>query len=274
MTPILKIDNFYLKREDKNPTGSTKDRAIIAQVKTALLNKYTSATISSTGNAAISASFYCQKENIPLHVFVSPDIDANKLAILNTNHNNTVYIDPRPISSSFKQSKESGSYLLRQSTDPVALKAYSQIGSEIKKQLPQITSIFIPVGSGATLIGLSQTLPKTCKIIACQSAANPTIAKFFDKNYSPEKENPCDALTVKTLPLKDQIIDTIKKSKGTALALQKQQIQDADNLLKKNKVNQLSLESSLALAGLFKAQSLDPNLVGDCPLILCTGIKR
>jgi len=274
MTPILKIDNFYLKREDKNPTGSAKDRAIIAQVKTALLNKYTSATISSTGNAAISASFYCQKENIPLHVFVSPDIDANKLAILNTNRNNTVYIDPRPISSSFKQSKESGSYLLRQSTDPVALKAYSQIGSEIKKQLPQITSIFIPTGSGATLIGLSQTLPKTCKIIACQSAANPTIAKFFDKNYRPEKENPCDALTVKTLPLKDQIIDTIKKSKGTALALQKQQIQDADNLLKKSKVNQLSLESSLALAGLFKAQSLDPNLVGDCPLILCTGIKR
>jgi len=274
MTPLLKINDFYIKREDKNPTGSAKDRAIVAQVKTALLNKYKSATISSTGNAAISASFYCQKENIPLHVFVSPDIAPNKLAILNNNHNNTVYIDPRPISTSFKQSKESESYLLRQATDPVALKAYSQIGTEIKEQLPQVTSIFIPTGSGATLLGLSKTLPQNCKIIACQSAANPTLAKFFDKNYTPEKENPCDALTVKTLPLKDQIIDTIKKSKGTALALQKDEIEKADNVLKKNKVTQLSLESALALSGLYKARKLDPDMVGDYPLILCTGMIR
>ena len=33
MTPLVKIDNLYFKREDLNPTGSAKDRAIPLQIE-------------------------------------------------------------------------------------------------------------------------------------------------------------------------------------------------------------------------------------------------
>ena len=33
MTPLIKLDHFYLKREDQNITGSAKDRAIPVQIK-------------------------------------------------------------------------------------------------------------------------------------------------------------------------------------------------------------------------------------------------
>ena len=76
---LIKIENFYLKREDQNPTGSAKDRALIAQIQNLIEKKITNAVISSTGNAAISAAYFCQKQGINLTIFVSPKINLKKL---------------------------------------------------------------------------------------------------------------------------------------------------------------------------------------------------
>lgn len=265
MTPLTKIGQLYFKREDLNPTGSAKDRALPVQIENLLQQKYSTAVISSTGNAAISASYYCHQANIPLTVFVSPHINPKKLSLIKAH----VIKSPRPISDSIKFSKSHKSYLLRQSTDPHAQTGYGQIATELLIQLPEITSLIIPVGSGTTLLGVAKKLPKNVKIFAAQSAANPTISSHFDSEYLPEEINITDSLTVKYLPLKKEIIAQIKQHHGSAATLSSLQINEQLNIVKQLKA---SIETALSLAAIEKLKSTQD--LGDFPVILVTGTKR
>ena len=265
MTPLTKIDKLYFKREDLNPTGSAKDRALPYQIQNLFDNNFKSAVISSTGNAAISASFYCQQANIPLTIFVSPKINQNKLSLIKGH----IVKSSKAISDAIKFSKANNSYLLRQSTDHSAQVGYAQIAKEILSQLPQVTSIFIPVGSGTTLLGISKIIPNNVKIFAVQPASNPTICSAFDSNYTPETETITDALSVKYLPLKNEIIKAIQKHQGTGIVVNNNKVIDCLNFLKQFNV---SPESALTLAGYYQAK--DKYEIGDYPVILLTGCKR
>lgn len=265
MTPLIKIDNLYFKREDLNPTGSAKDRALPLQIENLIKGGYQSAVISSTGNAAISASYYCQQASIPLTIFVSPKINSAKLSLIKGN----IIKSKKPISGAIKYAKANHSYLLRQSTDPSAQIAYGQIATELLTQLPQISSIFIPVGSGTTLLGISKILPKNVKVFAVQPASNPTICSVFNKNFTLEKETITDSLSVKYLPLKNEIIHNIKNHNGSGLIVTNE---EAINSLSFVKQFNVSPESALTLAGFYQAQKI--YAVGDYPVILLTGTKR
>lgn len=271
-TPIIKIDNLYFKREDLiNPTASAKDRAIQQQIKQIKKLGLKQAVISSTGNAALSAAYFCQKNKIDLTIFLSSKINPKKLNLIKK-YSDNIKFSLKAISDSIKFSKKNSAYLLRQSTDPAALVGYQQIGQEIKEQLPQITSIFIPVGSGTTLLGSTNPLLKKTKIFAVQSATNCPISSKFDSSFNPEDKLLTDALSVKYLPQKNEVIDMIKKSKGSAFVIQNSAIISANKFLQKNKII-TSLEGALALAGLFKAKKNNIE-IGDYPLILLTGAKR
>jgi len=270
-TPLIKLENVYFKREDLNETGSAKDRAMIFQIENLKKQGFTNAVISSTGNAAISATHFCGLNNINLTIFVSPKIDKNKFDLLKKS-GSQIFITDQPISESIKFSKKNHSYLLRQSTDPNALIGYQEIGKELIAELPQITSIFIPVGSGTTLLGISQAINPLVKLYAVQSAANCPLSSFFDSNYQPEIENITDALSAKYLPLKSQIISAIKNSGGTGLIIQNNEILEAQKILESNNIK-TSLEGALAFAGFKKAikNNLD---VGNYPVVVLTGCQR
>jgi threonine dehydratase len=271
MTPLNQIDNLYFKREDLNQTGSAKDRAIKVQIDNLLKNKFQSAVISSTGNAAISAIYFCHQNNVPLTVFLSTKVNSKKLSFIKQNCDK-VFLSKKPISDAFKYSKENNSYFLRQSTDPQALLGYQQISSEIIDQIPQASSIFIPVGSGATLLGISQKLPSKMKIFAIQPASYCPISSFFDKNYTAENTTSTDALSAKYLPLKNKVLNAIKLSKGQGIVVQDQEVKNALSYLQKININ-CSPEGALTYAGYIKAQKNNYE-IGSHPVILITGTKR
>lgn len=259
MTPLVKLQNFYLKREDLNSTGSIKDRAIPEQIKRLLSLGYHQAVISSTGNAAISAQHFCHQNNLDLTIFVSPKTNPAKLKLIKN-----YQISSTPISDAIKFSQSHHAYLLRQSTDPIALTAYSQVAVELLSQLPQTTSIYLPVGSGATLVGIHQKLPQNVKIFAVQSAFNPTLTRLFDPK-PPETTNLTDALTVRSLPLKPQIL----KSINHGFTINNQQIITTQKLLQSHHIF-TSNEGALALAAFLQSQESG----GDFPVILLTGSPR
>ncbi len=270
-TPLVKLENAYLKREDKNPTGSAKDRAIPLQIENLKKLGFNHAVISSTGNAAISAAHFCHENKINLTIFLSPKISPTKLSLLKK-YDSEIIISDQPISEAIKFSKTNHSYLLRQSTDPTALIGYQQISQELIEQLPNLTSIFIPIGSGTTLLGISQKLPSSVKIFGVQSVANCPITKLFDSNFNPETRLITDALSAKFLPQKNQIINAIKQTGGSGLTIQNEAIISADVYLK-NQGIETSLEGSLAFAGYQKAIKNNVE-VGQFPVILLTGTKR
>lgn len=270
-TPLIKLDNLYLKREDKNITGSTKDRVIPLQIEKLKKNGFSQAVISSTGNAAISAAYFCQQKQVELTIFLSPNVSPQKLAVLKQ-FPSEIILSLKPISSAIKYAKTNNAYLLRQSTDPVSLVGYQQISEEILNQLPHVTSIFVPIGSGTTLLGISQKIPANIPIFGIQSAANCPISSLFDQDYQKENRLITDALSVKYLPQKKQIIETIKNSQGFAFTIQNEAIVLANHFLEsKNIVT--SLEGALCLAGYQKAVKNNYS-VGKYPVILLTGSKR
>lgn len=270
-TPLTKIGNIYFKREDLNTTGSAKDRALAHQVKNIKTLRLSSAVISSTGNAAISALHFCQKHHINLTIFLSPKINPKKLSIIRKKTDNIIFSN-KPISDAFKYAQKHHSYNLRQSTDPTALTGYRQIGREIQKQLPPATSIFIPVGSGTTLLGLSQSLSPSTKIFAVQPAGHCPIASLFDQSFTPEKQTSASALLAKSLPLKKHVIKAIKNSSGSGLVVQEENMVAQQKYLTLNHISS-SAEGALALAGYQKAIKKNLN-VGKYPIILLTGARR
>jgi threonine synthase len=271
MTSLIKLDNYYFKREDQNQSGSAKDRSISLQVEHLIHDNFHSATISSSGNAAISALYYCQQKNIDLTIFLSQNVNSHKLNLIKALTSN-FYLTNTPNSTAFKYSKDNHSYLLRQSTDPVALLGYQQIAEELTMQLPEITSIFIPVGSGTTLLGISRKLPSNVKIFAIQPASNCPIASNFDTHYTPETNTITDALSVRLLPLKLKVITAIKHSNGSGFVIQNQEVISAQSYLLTHNII-TSPEGALTLAGLLKAQNTQID-VGNYPVILLTGTAR
>jgi threonine synthase len=269
-TLLIKLDNLFLKREDQNITGSAKDRAISFQVENLKKQGIKEAVISSTGNAAISALHFCRLNGIKLVVFVSPKIDKHKLELLQKNSCD-IHFSSKAISDAFKYSKSHNAFFLRQSTDPNALIGYQNIGKELQNQLPEVTSIFVPVGSGTTLLGISKSLNPNIKLFAVQPAAHCPIAKLFDKNYSPEDEAITDAISVNLLPLKDRIVKELK-AKGGAFVVQNKEILDASIFLENHNIK-TSYEGALALAGFFKASKAGID-TGKNPVIILTGAQR
>jgi threonine dehydratase len=259
MTNLDKIDNIYFKREDQNPTGSAKDRVIPQIVDFIKQQQFQEAVISSTGNAAISAQHFCQQQNIKLTTFISPKIDPQKLKLIKN-----PIISPKPISAAFKYAKQNQAYFIRLSTDKLSMH-YRSIATELLEQLPQITDIYIPSGSGATALNIALHLPKHIKVFIVQPASHCPLASIYDHDYLPESTTITQALSAKFLPLKEEIKKTIKYG----LVIQNNQVIEAQKFLQENNII-TSPEGALALAGYFKNQSNHD----DYPVILLTGKKR
>jgi threonine synthase len=274
-TPIVRLENFYFKREDLNPSGSVKDRAVVKQLKNAQKLGYKSVAISSSGNAAISLAYWTQNKNFTASVFVSPKTSKGKLAELKK-LNCRLIITTKPIRDCFRFCKKNNAYNMRQSLDPWAVKGLIDLGKEIKKQteklkLERLKAIFFPVSSGTTLFGVGMGIKNlTVASYAIQPANHCFLSSYFDKNYQPEKNIVADALVAKIIPKKNEIINQIKKSRGTGLVVQNSKIIEAQAYLKKNNIK-TSNEGALALAGAWKATEKGLISKSDQKLILLTG---
>ncbi len=257
MTPLIKIDQIYFKREDQNITGSAKDRAIPFVIQDAINKGFNEIVISSTGNAAISAQYFCEKSNLSLKIFVSSKTNPEKLKLIK---NFTTSL--KPISDAFKYAKQNNAFLIRLSTHSATIPSYSQIAKEIKQELPQTTSIFVAAGSGGTALGLASIINN---VYLVQPAAHCPLASHYDNNFIPESETITDALGVKLLPLKNKILKEIKHG----AVVQNQEVLKAQEFLNKNNIF-TSPEGALALAGYFKFSQK----AGNFPVIILTGAKR
>ncbi len=227
---------------------------------------YKSAVISSTGNAAISASYYCSKHMIPLTVFVSPKISKTKKQAIS---NAAIVVTPKPVSQAIKYSKHTSAYLLRQSTDPQALIGYGQLAKELSIQKPSLSSVFFPVGSGATLVGTAKFLPTGTKIFAVQPSSHCPLAAIFGITPPKKSEHIVDSISAKFLPLKNAVYSAVTNSGGKLLIIDNPSILKSQEIL--NQQFSFSIETALAYAAYL---STPKEQLGNSPAIIATGTKR
>ncbi|KKR34391.1 MAG: Threonine synthase [Candidatus Gottesmanbacteria bacterium GW2011_GWA2_41_12] len=272
-TATVDIEDILFKREDQNPTGSVKDRSIAYQFSYLQDKNIKEAAISSSGNAAYSASVYARKANIKLHVFLPENVNPAKKQLIE-NERVEIHFSKTPVRNLVTYCKNNKSYNLRGSTDPNALYGYMSIAFELKEKYGKIDSIFFPVSSGTTLVGVAagfRILGERPKIYAVQTTKVCPVASYFDDKYLPEDKSLADAIVARFTPRKKEVTDIIRDSGGSGLVINDAGILKADKWLKNHKIN-VSYEGAATLAGIWKAREKGFNL--GKTVCLLTGKER
>ena len=287
-TPLekIKIDNqiVYLKREDKNPSGSQKDRSLAYQLSALSQQNVYHYCISSSGNAAISAAIYFQliEETIKrLSIFISAGIPEYKrkrlMNAIGTCKDIHVHESKNPKKTCIQYANQFNAHNLRGSTDPLALEGFKTIGFELQEELTDTDAIFIPTSSATTLLGTYYAYDQNKHSLPAfhlvQTTKINTISKDFDNNFLSEKKSHASAITDIIAYRKNDAEEAIRNSQGSAWTICEDELLDAKKLF--NDLNlKISYDSCLSLAGLLRAKKLNPDQFGNYkkPVLLITGV--
>ncbi len=261
-------NEVWLKREDKHRYGSHKGRSIPVMIAKYAKDGITTFCISSSGNAAIAATYAVINHNrnnqgspLALTIFVGQKIDKQKFEIIkkliSKDKNIIVYQVERPKQSAFTMTKKEEIINLRQSTDDLALTGYFTLGEELLR-IQNIQAIFIPTSSGTTAQAVGQyvqeqNMPVQIHIVQttyCHPIIN--LIENIEQKNSTEKST-ATAIVDKVAHRKQTVIDLIKQTNGTGWIATNDDIKVAIKLIKKTTQIDISPNSALAVVGLQKA---------------------
>jgi threonine synthase len=256
MTPLVETKrlgaalgakDLWVKDEGLNPTGSFKARGMTAAISMARELGITKIAVPSAGNAASAAAAYSAAAGMEAHIFMPIDvpqanfIECKALGAHVTLVNGLISDCAKIVTE--RKDKE-GWFDVSTLKEPYRIEGKKTMGYEVAEQmnwqLPD--AIFYPTGGGVGLIGMwkafdeLETLgwigPKRPKMIAVQAAGCQPVVKAFEKGER-RAEFWQNASTVAAglrvpKPLGDTLIlDALRDSHGTALAIEDSEIIDA-----------------------------------------------
>ncbi len=163
-TVLEQLGDLLLKREDQSITGSHKWRSLVYQLSCLKSAGVEAAVLSSSGNAAISASHYAAATGVKLFVFLSDKTPVAKLAALTHSPQTTFVLSSRPLRLAKYVAAHYHLSDLRPSVDTNAITGFQTLGYELYEQDSEITNIFTFITSGASLRGIANAYQKLVKL--------------------------------------------------------------------------------------------------------------
>lgn len=275
-TPVDKINDdeieLNIKREDKNPSGSWKDRGTAYKLTSLLANNIHEAVLFSSGNALISLIKYSRELDLEfkINAVVSKSINPDKLQLIQSlisGTNNELIISESPKKDAIKISAEKQIPNLRVSIDNDIVKGYWSLGFEIYSVIKNMdnadVSIFVPASSGTALVGLAEGLFmhlgsefKMPKIYVCQTQS---IHPFVESEISDEKSK-ADAIVDSIGLRSSQIQKIVKETGGEVFAVTNDELDFAKNYIEQKAISNLSYNSLLSIAGFLKSSKSKMNI--------------
>ncbi len=260
---------IIFKREDLNPTGSHKSRALAYQVSYYHSKGHNTLLISSSGNAAIAAAAYCNQCDITMISFVDKNTSAAKLNELKKTGQPIIFC-VKPINFAKYAARIFNIQNLRPSFDDLSIEPYKSIAFEIfEKYAEDIDAVFMFPTSASSLIGtakgflqLKEELGATKKLpalVAVQTGDITSIAEHFTK---PEDDRTSDhkaegtspgALGVKVTRRTKEAVELINQMNGSGVIVTPKEIEAAAEMLKSVAVS-TSKEGAATLAGALKSR--------------------
>jgi len=249
MLPSREYPGVYIKDEGLNPTGSFKARGLCAAVTMAKHYRLKKLAVPSAGNAASALAAYCAASGIEAHIFMPKDVPMANLVECRSYGAHVTLVDGL-ISDCAKMVNErkqaEGWFDISTLKEPFRVEGKKTMGYEVAEQLnwELPDAIFYPTGGGVGLIGMwkafdemeqlgwfdnSKPGKKRPKMISVQAAGCAPVAKAWDE-HKPVAEMWQNAHTAAAglrvpKPYADYIIlDILKQSSGTAIAVSDEQI--------------------------------------------------
>jgi len=250
-TPLLSSRvhaNAYIKDEGLNPTGSFKARGLCAAVTMARQYGLKKLAVPSAGNAASALAAYCAAAGIEAHIFMPKDVPAANVVECKAYGAKVTLVDGL-ISDCARMVNErkqaEGWFDISTLKEPFRVEGKKTMGYEVAEQLnwELPDAIFYPTGGGVGLIGMWKAFdemealgwlkkPKRPKMISVQASGCAPVAKAWDEHKAVaemwQNAHTLAAGLRVPKPYADYIIlDILKKSGGTAIAVSDEQIFEA-----------------------------------------------
>lgn len=248
-TPMLRSrenPNLYIKDEGLNPTGSFKARGLCAAVTMARYYGLKKLAVPSAGNAASALAAYSAAAGIEANIFMPKDVPLANFVECKSYGARVTLVDGlisdcARIVNERKQAE--GWFDISTLKEPFRVEGKKTMGYEVAEQLnwELPDAIFYPTGGGVGLIGMwkafdemeelgwLKTGSKRPKMVAVQAAGCAPVIKAWNER-KPVAEMWPNAHTLAAglrvpKPYADYIIlDILKKSGGTAVAVSDEQI--------------------------------------------------
>jgi threonine dehydratase len=182
-------NNVYLKLECLQKTGSFKVRGAITKINNLPEDlKKNGVIAASAGNHAQGVAYASSMKNIPCTIVMPQNASPAKISATKSYgakvllHGN----DYDESSSSIKEiAEKENKTIIPAFEDPDVISGQGTIGLEIIEDLKNIDEIYIPVGGGGLIAGISlvlKSIKPNVKIIGVESAAFPTMKKSLQEN--------------------------------------------------------------------------------------------
>jgi len=252
MTPLLKtsrmgLPDLWIKDEGLNPTGSFKARGLSCAISMCKELGIRKVAIPSAGNAASALAAYAAAASIEAHIFMPKDVpEANFIECKAFGANVTLVdgliSDCGKIVAARKDAE--GWFDISTLKEPYRIEGKKTMGYELAEQLgwELPDAIFYPAGGGVGLIGMWKAFdemetmgwigPKRPKMIAVQAAGCAPMVKAFESGATKSEfwENAQTVAAGLRVPkaIGDfLVLDAVRKSKGTAIAVSDRELVDA-----------------------------------------------
>jgi threonine synthase len=249
-TPMVssrEFPNVFIKDEGLNPTGSFKARGLSAAVTMARHFGLKKLAIPSAGNAASALAAYAAAAGLEAHIFMPKDVPAaNRIEC--DYYGAHVTLVNGLISDCARQVAElkdkNGWFDVSTTKEPYRVEGKKTMGYEVAEQfdwkLPQ--GIIYPTGGGVGLLGMWKAFDEMealgwidaqrPKMIVVQSSGCAPVVQAWERHNStvqmwPKASTVAAGLRVPKPYADYLILDILRKSAGTAIAVTDAEILDA-----------------------------------------------
>jgi len=244
----LGIPNLRLKDEGINPTGSFKARGLSSAISKCVELGIRKVAVPSAGNAASATAAYAAAAGIEAHIFMPKDVPQSNFIECKAYGARVTLVDglisdcARIVTEG---ARHEGWFELSTLKEPYRLEGKKTMGYELAEQfdwkLPDV--VLYPTGGGVGLIGMWKAFDELeqlgwiaagvrPKMIAVQSAGCQPIVRAFESgaarsDFFTQAQTIASGLRVPK-PLGDfLVLDAVRKSGGTAVAVSDREIIDA-----------------------------------------------
>lgn len=299
-TPLLKLNNLgqklgltnlFLKDEGQNPTGTFKSRGLCAAVSKAVELNITDFVIPSAGNAGAALAAYAARASSQSHIFMPKDAPRFIQKEVTAMGGELILVEGL-ITDAGKLAREAaekyGWFDVSTLKEPYRVEGKKTMGLELAEQfdwqLPDV--IIYPTGGGTGIVGMWKAFDemiklgmigdKKPKMISVQSSGCAPIIRAFNegKEHADFWENAntfAAGLRVPAAIGDYLILNAIRESNGTAVAVDDSQIKESMFELAKEEGIMLCPEAAATVAAVKELKTSGFIDAGESVVLFGTG---
>ncbi|MBW2982450.1 cysteine synthase family protein [Candidatus Woesearchaeota archaeon] len=218
-TPLIKIKNIYAKLESVNPSGSIKDRVALEIIEAAeragQLKKGYTIVESSSGNTGISLSMVGAVKGYKVIITMPENMSKERKQMMKAFGAKLVLTSKsgslrEAIDKAEEIAARPKSFMARQFSNPNNIKAQEKTGKEILKEIGAVDAVVAGVGTGGTLMGITNVMRKVNPKVKMIAIEPEEAAVMFGGSEVKVKEHKIQGIGDGFIP---QIMDMTKVDK-------------------------------------------------------------